>query len=321
MRTKTKKTIAVILLVSFFFLMLPKPTYAIWDDAMLAAIWTYSMNKMEKEIYTTLLAALKTAGIKLIVMQLNKMLGIGQGMGPVRNWQQFIYGSANTYAMMMTSSFFSSLSAGGTAYTNQYIINPAMRAAMSTSVQGPNIQSYVNEGRSDMIFQPGWAQNPKVAWQVAAQPQNDPGYLYLQGLSKQINAYNQQVGAKTAEGVAGAGFQSKSSGGTLGNPASGNITLPGSAQKDLLAKANGMPFDRISMAQDIPDVVVGIATGVLTTMLNEGIGMMGQAANKATGGALGPVIGTMAVGTSQIGNTLIKGGGASVQGAIQQGLK
>lgn len=327
MKNETKKLIAMILLASFFFLLLPKPTYAIvgWGEAIEAALLKESLEEIYKKIQDTIVATLKTAAIRMIMSQLNSILGSGKpGVGPIGDWRQFIYGSANQYSMQVTNDFFRSMSSGTPSALGQRIVMPAQNAVIYNSNPSlystikPDLQNYVSEGRADLIFQPGYAQNPWVAWNQAAAPQNSMADIYLRGLATQQTAYNQQAGAKTAEGIAGAGFQSKTSGGNKTTGEGGQISLPGSAQKDLIMKAQTMSFDRVSMAQTIPDVVAAMVTQVITQMLNQGLRVVTTQINQQLRGTIAAPLGGI-VGSA--GSTIIRGGSSAIQGAIQQGLK
>ena len=270
-----KKIIASILLVSLIFLIAPKPTYAdAWGSNMEAAMWKQMMEETVKKIYDNMVAVLKMAAIKLIMSQLSNMLNKGgaSGVGPISNWRQFIYGSANQYAMQMTNDFFRSMSSGTPSALSQRIIMPAQSAVMMSPYSlRPDLQNYVQGGEGRLIFTPGYAQNPWVAWNQAAKPQNDLAYMYMRGLDVQQNAYASQAEVKKAEGVAGAGYQSKTSGGNKTTGEGGQITTPGSTQKDLVTKVQSMPIDMVALSRTIPEIVAGMVTGMLTQMLNKGL--------------------------------------------------
>lgn len=310
MQKTKRKLIAAVLLISLLFVFFPRPTHAdIWGESIFAAMgFKQMLEQMWQRIHETLVAALKTAAIKMILSQLNGMMGGGKtGVGPIGDWRQFIYGSAQQYSMQQTSSFFKTMSSGTPGPLAQRIITPAQQAVMTDPFSmKPDLQNYVREGRADMIFQPGYAQNQWVAFDQAMRPQNDLAFMYMRGIDTKQSSYNTQAKVKEAEGVAGAGFQSKKSGGTPGNPDSGKIETPGSSQKDISSKIQGSPVDRITAAQSMPDVIAAMVSQVLAQMLNKGMSMAGSMMGKAGGG---------------MGSLGSLGGIGNIQNLIQKGIK
>jgi hypothetical protein len=311
MQKTKRKLIAAVLLISMLFVFFPRPTHAdIWGESIFAAMgFKQMLEQMWQRIHETLVAALKTAAIKMILSQLSSMMGGGKtGVGPIGDWRQFIYGSAQQYSMQQTSTFFKTMSSGTPAPLTQRIITPAQTAVMTDPFSmRPDLQNYVREGRADMIFQPGYAQNPLVAFTQAAKPQNSLGFMFMRGVDKMQLSYNSQAEVKKAEGVAGSGFQSKKSGGTPGNPDSGKITTPGSSQKDISSKIQGSPVDRITAAQSMPDVIAAMVSQVLAQMLNKGFSMATSQLGKVTGSGMGSL--------GSLGNI------GNIQNMIQRGIK
>jgi hypothetical protein len=308
---------------------------------MLAAEWKQMMERMYDQIEKTLIANLKIAAIRIIQMRLQQIMSKATGgssqMGVsgmiISNWEQFIYGTANQYAMNYTNNFFDSMSSGATGYVRQYIIMPAKMAVMTDpAVFRPNIQNYVNEGRADMIFQPGWAQNPKVAWLVSAQPQNDPGYWALTGTFKSESAYNRQVEAQKAQGIAGQGYASggtheatTSTGTKVTVPAGSdyqgiNINVTGSYRAAMASKVESMGIDMVALARSIPEVVASMVTQVITQTLTAGIqNVASQLGGQSTSmGSMNMNYGAM---LNSAGTSVMMGTSSQIQRAIQQGLK
>lgn len=296
MKIASKKFIIALLLLAMFTATLPAPAHAeIWGESIYGAMYLkQTLEEMYNKIQQTIVANLRMMAIKLIMSRLNSIFGGKAGAGGpkvIGDWRQFIYGAATTYSMRATNDFFRGMQSGIPSPLANRIIIPAQRAVMANpySMQ-PDLQNYVREGRADMIFRQGWAPNQWAAWRQSFMPQNDMGMIALRGQALKQESFQQEAEVKKAEGVAGAGFEGTKKGGTPGNPDSGQITMSGSAAKDMLVKAQSMPIDMISMARSIPDIAVGMVTTMLTQMLNQGFNMATMKINQAANSVAIPSI-------------------------------
>lgn len=354
MKHKSKKIVATLLIISTICLIAPRPAHAdFWGASMLAAQWKQMMEKMEAQIENALIANLKIAAIRIVQARLMQVMskmtgGNSSTMGIsgmiISNWQQFIYGTATMYSMKVTNNFFQTISSTTPSSLTQRIITPAQKAviyetnpALYSSIT-PDLQNYVNEGRADMIFQPGWAQSPYTAWNMTAATQNSLGDIYLRGKAVQQEAYNQKAEAQKAEGQAGQGVASTKkdtssssrgnytatgpTGGKItvppGSDYTGTITTPGSVNQSVISKIFGMPIDMVALARSIPEVVAGMVTQVITQTLSMGI----QTAASSLSGQSTSMNG-MNYGTylNSAGTNIMMGTNASIQNQIQRGLR
>jgi len=292
MKIASKKLIVAILLLAMFTATLPAPVHAeIWGESIYGAMYLkQTLETMYNQVQQTIVANLRMMAIRLIQTRLMSIFGGAGGAGGPRvigDWRQFIYGAATTYSMQATNDFFRGMQSGIPSPLANRIIIPAQRAVNNvTNIDAyknirPDLQNYVREGRADKIFTPGWSQNPQAAWIMADAPQNSMANMYLMGKQLKDTKAAQEAEVKKAEGVAGAGFEGTKKGGTPGNPDSGQITMSGSAAKDMAVKVQSMPIDMISMARSIPDVVSGMVTTMLTQMLNQGFNMATMKINQA----------------------------------------
>jgi len=304
MRKSTKKFIATLLLVTFVWMAIPSPASAgAWGEALKAAFWKQMMEQMVKKTQDKLVAALRMMAIKMIQTQFGQMLGkkAGGKKAPgtngmvISDWRQFIYGAAVQYANKATTDFFKSMQKGTPAPLAQRIIAPAQKAVMTDPTKiKPDLQKYVREGRANMIFQPGWAKNPWLAWQMAAMPQNSLEGMIARGQYVQNLAFQTEAEKKKAEGIAGGGYQGKQGQATKGKPGQAGkatpagITTPGSTIKDTTTKVQGMPIDMISMSRNIPDVVAGMVTQMIMKMLQMGLVKMTSLGGQKSGAMGGP---------------------------------
>lgn len=314
--TKTKKLLTVFLLFTFLNISFAPRAHAMigWGEAMGAAFWKQETEQMVKSIYDTTVANLKIAAIRVIQSKLSALMGsMGGSMDGVAgmvisDWKVFIFNSASKYSTQMTDDFFRGLSSGAASGTQQRVLNPAI-AAVNAELQArrPNLQNYVTNGDASLIFQAGKSMNPWVAWNAAAQPQNDVAFTYLRLLSVKQAAEQQQIAANMAEGIAGQGMKSKeitasngkkltapgdtqattSSGAKVSVPAGSDykgqsISTPGSMLANLTNEVNMIPLRMLSMAQTIPQVVTGMVNQMISQVIQQGAS---QITNPGSGGS------------------------------------
>jgi hypothetical protein len=303
MSNLSKKLIIVILIFSLMLTFFPRSARAgAWGEDYGAAILKQTLEEIYLKIKETIVASLKMAAIRVIQSRLSSLLGGNSGSSSlgisgfiISDWRQFIYGTANNYSMKITNNFFSNIQSGVPSPLTSRIITPAQRAVMSNNImQPPNLQNYISEGRADRIFSSGFVSNPWRVWDIAGQPQNDVGDIYLRASTLREISYNEEAEKQKAEGIAGGGVKSKeagssssrgpytattSSGGKVTVPPGSNytgaqqITTPGSVIKDMIGEIQSMPVKMVSLARSIPEIVAGMVTQMITQMINQGIVM------------------------------------------------
>jgi hypothetical protein len=309
MNKKTNKILIALLLFAFLnTAFAPAARAEAWGTNMASTIYQITTEKMMKSIYDTALANLKMAALRIIQTRLMSLLqssGVpmeGVAGAIISDWKMFIFSSATRYSDQVTSDFFRGLSSGAATGMQQRVINPAMMA-VNTDYWGmrPNLQNYVTNGDASQIFQLGKSMNPWVAWNAAAQPQNDLAFTYLRAMSYKQAAYNQEAAAKQAEGVGGQGYAGKvtvpgakdrevmaSNGKMLSAPASSSyqgqkITTAGS---DIKALANDvvihMKTQMLSMAQSIPEIATAMVNQMIAQVIQQGAS---QLANPGSSGS------------------------------------
>lgn len=299
---KQKKIISIFLLATLLLPLLPQPAFAgYWGESLKAALLKQKLEVMYKEIKEAIVAALKMMAIRLVQQRLQSLLGQGGkgSPGPIGDWRQFIYGSAQTYSQTQTRNYFQQVRSGTPQALQQRVIDPAQKAVMTdpTTIR-PDLQKYVREGRADMIFQPGWAQNPTQAFIAAAQPQNSPAFYSSTGEGVQSESFRQKEEEKKTEGQAGLGMQGKKvGGGTAGSE--GQTVTPGSIVAAMAAKVQGMPIDMVALSRSIPETVAAMVTQMLSQVLTQGLTQV--TSQIGMGGNLGGLMGGMGGFQNMIG--------------------
>ncbi|MDD3487030.1 MAG: hypothetical protein PHF35_01465 [Candidatus Moranbacteria bacterium] len=286
--SKYKKLIALVLIVSVFFVARPKPAQAgEWGGAMMAAIWKQSVETMVKSIQDTLLANVKMAAMRVIQNRMLSLLKTSSGSSSqglagmlIANWQSFVYSTAQNYATTVTSDFFTNLNTSANNYTKQYILTPASNALTENVFeQVPDIQEYIDD--PTYIFK----SNSPVDWKIwikAAEPQNDLATTYLKAEALKQAAYQQKIQTQMAEGLAGSGYASKkktssdSKTSKYGSSRSSSgkdeeISLPGAMLNNFLNETQSMGIKLVTYAKSIPEVVANMVTTSITQMVNQGI--------------------------------------------------
>lgn len=218
MKSFFQKALVFVLITATLSIITPAPARAgYWGEDLLAATYKQMLEEVYVQMKETIISNLKMVAIRTIQSRLSSLLGsAGASGGPaiISNWQNFIYGSASKYSTQITNDFFNSLKSGTPSALTQRVITPAEKAVASiTSVDDfakirPDLQNFVNEGRAENIFKPGAAQDFSAAWIVAGLTQNDMADTYLRAKQLKEEKARQKEGEKTAEGVAGAGYES-----------------------------------------------------------------------------------------------------------------
>lgn len=285
------KFIAAILLISMFTITVPNAAHAdVWGSNQMSTIFQITVEKIQKQIYETLLANLRIAAIRIIQGRLMTLItgspggsGFGGGSLVIADWRQFIYGSAQRYSMQVTNNFFQNQRAGSTGAINQYILNPAQRAVNTDYwSMRPDLQYYCPGGDPTKAFSAGTS-NQWKCWQMSGAPQNDLAMLVLRGEGFKQEAFRTEEEKRKAEGVAGQGWKSVEKGSRQAMASNGKmvtvpagsdyqgISMPASSVGALANKVLGLNLDTVALTQSIPDIVSNMVVGMLTQFLNMGI--------------------------------------------------
>ncbi|HLM84398.1 MAG TPA: hypothetical protein VK254_04305 [Candidatus Bathyarchaeia archaeon] len=303
MKKKIQKILLAFLLFAVLNMIFAPSVHAdFWGATEMSFAVNRAIEQMTKSMYDTVVANLKIAAIRILQAKLFALLGTNNSSTPgvtgmiISDWKMFIYSSAMRYSDQVTTDFFRGLSSGAASGMQQRVIMPA-QMAVNTDYWGmrPNLQNYVANGDASLIFQAGKAINPWVAWQAAAQPQNDLAFTYLRGVSFKQAAYDQQAAASQAEGVAGQGVKGKektasngrqltapgdkqaiaSNGRAISVPAASdykgqNIVTTGSQIGSMINEINMMPMRMLSFAQTIPQVVTSMVNQMISQYIQQG---------------------------------------------------
>jgi|GEM_PF-978351 len=312
MKNLKTKIIAVFLLVSLGCVFFPKPTSAgWWGEPSMAVQYQITVEKMLKSIEDTLVANLKIAAIRIINGRLSVLLtgSAGQygggGGAVIGNWQDFVYGSAQRYALSATNDFFMQIRSGIPNTLASRIVGPAQKA-VETSICDiqPDAQNYIPNGDATKIFTSG-ASNPWMRWRMMAMPQNDLASIYLCGEGRKQAAYNQQAELQKAQAIAGQGYKSvtasngkqvtvppgsdyagkdrevtTSSGAKVSAPASSSyagsptITTPASSVKSTVERIFQLPMAMLENAKSIPEVVTSMVNSMISQVIQQGVNKM-----------------------------------------------
>src|SRR4030042_2498861 len=117
---KIKKILLIFLLVSFLNMAFaPSARADTWGANMMSTIYQITVEKIQKQIYETILANLRIVAIRIVQGRLMTLLTGspgGSSMGTsgliISDWRQFIYGSAQKYSTQITNNFFQNISSG-----------------------------------------------------------------------------------------------------------------------------------------------------------------------------------------------------------------
>jgi hypothetical protein len=324
---KTKKISALLLLFVFLSSVFALPARAdFWGASMGATTFQITTEKMLKSIEDTLVANLKIAAIRIINGRLSVLLtgSAGQygggGGAVISNWQDFIYGTAQRYALAATSDFFTQIRSGIPNTLASRVVGPAQKAvAEGVWNSPPDLQNYVAGGDATKIFS-GGTSNPWMAWRMAAMPQNDLAFTYLRAAGLQQAAYQQQSELQKAQAIAGQGYKSVDSSKTRQATASNgkqvtvpagsdytgaqSITTPGSTVKSISEEILKMPLSMLNYANTIPQVVTSMVNSMITQVIQSGV-------NTVTA----PIDAQIVKARNQAGQSL-----GQMQSAVQSGI-
>jgi hypothetical protein len=291
--SKIKKILPLFLLFAFLNMVFVSSARAdYWGATMGATYFQITTEKMLKGIEDTLVANLKIAAIRIINGRLSVLLTgsagqYGGGGAVIGNWQDFVYGTAQRYALAATNDFFTQIRSGIPNTLANRVVGPAQKAvAEGVWNAPPDLQNYVANGDASQIFS-GGTRNPWMAWRMAAMPQNDLAFMYLRASSIKQATYDQQAELQKAQGIAGQGYKSvdhsklttvtASNGKQVSVPAGSDytgtqsITTPGSTVKSISEEILKMPLSMLNYASTIPQVVTSMVNSMITQVIQSGV--------------------------------------------------
>jgi hypothetical protein len=299
MKKNIKKILVLILVFSTLAIAHPTPARAdAWGSNYSSTLLKETLEEMYKKIQDTIVANLKIAAIRIINGRLQTLLTGspgkygGSGSLVISNWQDFVYGTAQRYALAATNDFFTSIRYGVPNALANRVIGPAEKAVEEGVWNAPpDLQNYVAGGDASQIFS-GGTQNPWMAWRMAAMPQNDLAFTYLRAMSVKQATYEQQAQLQQAQGIAGQGYKGQessssnrrpytatsSSGGKLTVPpgstytgSTQSIQTPGSSIKALTDEILQLPIKMVEYAQTIPQVITSMVTSMISQLIQSGV--------------------------------------------------
>jgi len=269
------------LLLSLLLLISPRPAHATWIVWDTATVWQVTVEQMLKQIEQSVVANLKIQAIRFMNARLMALLGGKGGGGPqvVTNWRQTIYGSAHQEANKTVKDYFSSRLAG-TGPGGRRIVAAGQKIFYTDpATVSPTIDKYIREGRVDKIFDKNYAPNTAQALNDLSKMRNYPiFYSETAGGLYALN-YGEKAGSEAAKNIAYGGFKGTGdTSGKKGKDAGGeeNITMPGSAKRDIFAKTKGSPIEMIANARSVPEVATALVSQMLNQMINQGFNMVGK---------------------------------------------
>jgi hypothetical protein len=203
--SKYKKVIALVLILSFLTITIPRPARAdFWGAAWSAVFLKQTLEITYEKIKTTIVATLKMNAIRTIQGRMMSLIGGGGGGQPqiVTNWRETIYGSANKEASVVVNDYFASTKSG-TGVGGQKIVSAGqkMYSTDPTSIR-PTIDQYVREGRVEKIFDKNYTPNPVQALVDLSKMRNYPAFYAMTAQELYAINYGEKAGSEAAKNIA-----------------------------------------------------------------------------------------------------------------------
>lgn len=276
--------IATLILCSGIFW--TKPASATWGEPMMAEEMGQMMDAIEKQIYGVIMGAMKQAAVKAIEGQISNITSGGgsgsEGAMFITKWDDFLYKEPAKQTELFMNDFFSQTSRGASSSTNYLsafssgsgsgsgyagqLVEQA-KSAIEGGLPQTNFQEYASDP-SQMFAKGNWR-----AWNAfISNPANNPFGYTLMAQQAYMSEMDRRINEAMTKATAYQGY--------LGQMQGGEVVTPGSIIKDIQSKAEGMSFDVLSNARDIPEVITALVTRIVTKTITQGIGKAAQNAQR-----------------------------------------
>lgn len=261
---KIKKIIASITICSFLFVTSAPPAAA-WETVMTLPM-KQAMEEAFDALWGMLLTALKQVAIKTVREQVEKMVSGSTGENQIiMDYEEFIYESIQEESEEYLTDFFSSIQTGASPGESDMLRD--VENSIRTRLLPPEPKSTLSDivSTSDPIkgvFDQRYGGGVKALLSYEIGPYNNPFNAYYNTEEIMMQKIEQLQESQKAEGVAGQGFKTYTS---------GNNVMPGSIYQHLVARAEGAPIEMITNATKWQEVVASFATTLIGAAIKNGI--------------------------------------------------
>lgn len=271
------KSLATILFLSFLLFPFHSARAAAWP-AIDPTIKT-AMETVMKVLNGMLLGVAKKMAIKAVQTATNAAVSGGNSGGPmfVTDWEDYLIESTKEEANLYINDYISKITANQGS------------ASSYEGIGGSSINDYIASMRASAEAITSNTRTPQITYrgdpsQAFADPKNGITN-FLSSLSGINSKYMlaTQVGSEYKEYSDEKKFINQTKV-ISGQGFTGTESTPGIIIKELLTKSQGMGFDMITNAQNIPEVITAAVTLTISQTINQGIGNIQAKIDKEVNG-------------------------------------
>lgn len=277
--TKTKKIVASVLISSMIFMnTAPVACAGYWGENFGANIMQVAIEEMKKAYHAMILKSLKSAANRTIRNSVRKLVaGTMDEVMVIADYEEFIFGSAGKNSDSLVTDFFRGVLRDASRQTRKEIrmVERVLRNEIESNIPAIDFQVdyHINSPtpRSDIFRQSrGGGTKPYLVFQMGGEHPLD---VYLTTQAALAEKARREQESNLAKAVAGQGFNSPTD-------KDGNI-VPGSVVQEVMAKAETMDLDTIANATNWQEVVAGLATAAVTSLVRNGVRVVSKPINNA----------------------------------------
>jgi hypothetical protein len=266
-----------------------------WGTNEIAALVIKYLDKLDRYIEGIILSQLKSAAIKMLDKQIDKMFGGGSGNEPlfVTDFKEYIHDVSTNYTHDVMNDFFTT-SMRGTFSVSNYVEVGGMVGTFAGGVDtGINAAAEVAQSMRSAVEE----EMPTFDFDTKSLDPSLRGGLSVRDLNQMVNnPMNNSIGAS---------FQAKEmfyatlsqreeiqrvkaqASGFIPKEKDGKVVAPSALLEGMVVKVKTMATDVISTAENPEQLVVGVVTSyanqVITRVVQQGLGKVEAAIAKKFG--------------------------------------
>jgi hypothetical protein len=255
-----------------------------WGTNMIAALVQKMLDRLDRYIEGIILSQLKSAAIRMLDKQIDKMFGGGSGNEPlfVTDFREYIHGVSKSYTHDVMNDFFTT-SMRGTFSVSNYVEVGGMVGTFSSGVNtGVNAAAEVAQSMRLAVKE----ESPKFDFDTKSLNPGLKGGLSVRDLNQMVsNPMNNSIGASfQAKEVFYATLSEREeiqkvkaqASGFIPKEKDGKVVSPAALLEGMVVKVKTMANDVITTAENPEQLAVGVissfADRAITRIVQQGLG-------------------------------------------------
>lgn len=283
---KIRLNILMVLMVFTIGFGIPTQTVhaEMWGTNMIAALVQKMLDRLDRYIEGILLSQLKSAAIKMLDKQIDKMFGGGSGNEPlfVTDFREYIHGVSSSYTHDVMNDFFTTSMRGKFSVSN-YVEVGGMVGTFSEGIDSQiNAAAVVAQSMKDAVQE----ELPTFDFDTKSLNPSLRGGMSVRDLNQMVtNPMNNSIGASmTAKEMFYTTLSEQEeiqkvkaeASGFIPKEKDGKVVAPSALLEGMVVKVKTMATDVITAAENPEELVVGVvssyANQVINRVVQQGIG-------------------------------------------------